>query len=90
MAVDMGQGGKVIVGYNKKGRAEWDDIPSVDWLHHHDCRKKLTSSERAAFDLEFIKARAVAGVRPSVDLALAAMRKKLMSRLGRGRWGAAG
>ncbi len=90
MSVDVGQGGKVIVEYDKKGRAKWDDIPSVDWLYHHQCRGKLTSSERSAFDLAFVRARAVAGVRPAVDLALAAMRTKLMLRLGRGRWGAVG
>lgn len=58
------------------------------WTYHADCRAKLTSSERQTFDLEFVRARAVAGVRPAVDLALAEMRKKLMLRLGRGRWGA--
>jgi len=90
MSVDMGQGGKVIVEYDKKGRAKWDDIPSVDWLYHHTCRQKLTSSERAAFDLAFVRARAVAGVRPAVDLALAEMRRALMQRLGTPRWGATG
>lgn len=59
------------------------------WTYHADCRATLTSSERATFDLEFIKARAVAGVRPAVDLALAAMRAKLMLRLGRPTWRAA-
>lgn len=88
MLVDAGQGSKIIVGYDRKGRAEWEDMPSIDWLYHHEARKKLTSSERATFDLEFVRARAVAGVRTSVDLALAAMRAKLMLRLGRGRWGA--
>lgn len=58
------------------------------WTYHAEKRAELTSSERQTFDLEFIRARAVAGVRPAVDLALAEMRKKLMLRLGRGRWGA--
>jgi hypothetical protein len=59
---------------------------SADWLHHSECRAKLTRSERSTFDLAFVKARAVAGVRPAVDLALSEMRKRLMLRLGRGRW----
>jgi hypothetical protein len=59
---------------------------SADWLYHRDARAKLHSSEAAEFDLEFIKARAVAGVRPSVDLALAAMRAKLSQRLGAPTW----
>ena len=61
-------------------------LTSADWLHYSEARKELTSSERATFDLEFIKARAVAGVRPAVDLALAAMRTKLMQRLGTPTW----
>lgn len=61
---------------------------SADWLHHSDVRAKLTSSEQAEFDLAFVRSRSVAGVRPAVDLALSEMRKKLMLRLGRGRWGA--
>jgi hypothetical protein len=71
-------------------RAKVELLParSDDWIYHDDRRQQLTSSERAAFDLEFVKARAIAGVRPAVDLALAEMRKKLMLRLGRGRWGA--
>jgi hypothetical protein len=59
------------------------------WTYHADCRAKLTSSERQTFDLEFVRARSVAGVRPSVDLALAAMRAKLMLRLGKPSWRAA-
>jgi hypothetical protein len=64
-------------------------LADLDWSYHDKCRAKLTSSERATFDLEFIKARAVAGVRPAVDLALAAMRAKLMGRLGKPSWRAA-
>lgn len=60
------------------------------WTYHAEKRAGLRSSERAAFDLAFIKARAVAGVRPAVDLALAEMRKALMQRLGKPRWGATG
>lgn len=77
---------------SKRGRAMLSDmgagsnIPSIDWLHHAEARKRLTSSERATFDLEFIKARSVAGVRASVDLALAEMRRKLMHRLGKPSW----
>jgi hypothetical protein len=59
------------------------------WTYHADCRAKLTSSERQTFDLEFVRARAVAGVRPSVDMALAAMRAKLSNRLGTPTWRAA-
>lgn len=60
------------------------------WAYHSEKRAGLRSSERAAFDLAFLRARAMAGVRPAVDLALAEMRKTLMLRLGRGRWEAAG
>jgi hypothetical protein len=54
--------------------------------YHVEARRRLRSSEQAVFDLEFVKARAVAGVRPSVDLALAAMRSKLSQRLGAPTW----
>lgn len=67
-----------------RGRAM--GVHGTDWVYHCQCREKLTSSERQEFDLEFVKARAVAGVRPAVDLALAEMRTKLMQRLGKPTW----
>jgi hypothetical protein len=72
-------------------RAKVELLParSDDWIYHDDRRQQLTSSERAAFDLAFIRARAVAGVRPAVDMALAEMRKKLANRLGNPTWRAA-
>lgn len=62
------------------------------WAYHAEKRAGLRSSERAAFDLAFVKAenRGSAGVRPAVDRALAEMRKALMRRLGTPRWGATG
>lgn len=60
-----------------------------DWTYHTEKRSRLTSSEQQEFDLAFVKARAVAGVRPAVDLALAEMRKKLANRLGKPTWRAA-
>jgi len=59
---------------------------NADWVYHAKVRDRLSSSERAEFDLAFVQARDVAGVRPSVDLALAAMRAKLSLRLGTPTW----
>ena len=87
MARKANQGGVWIVDVNEsKGTMTADISANADWAYHASARKPLTSSERATFDLEFIRARAVAGVRPAVDLALAAMRTKLMQRLGTPTW----
>ena len=59
---------------------------SMDWQHYAECRDRLSSSEKAEFDLAFVKARQIAGVRASVDLALAEMRRKMMNRLGKPSW----
>ena len=73
---------------NDRGRELSRDMgaTSADWDYHAQARARLSNSQRAAFDLEFIKARKEAGVRPAVDMALARMRAKLMQRLGTPTW----
>ncbi len=73
---------------SERGRAMCEALTFVpaDWDYHEKSRVKLTSSERATFDEAFVRARAVAGVRPAVDLALAAMRRELGRRLGTPTW----
>lgn len=91
-AMGVAAGLSVVVAKEVKGKWTTTTYDSPDWKYHAECREKLRSSERAAFDLAFVKAenRGSAGVRPAVDLALAEMRRALMLRLGLGRWGSVG